>query len=199
MVITTGESNKVTIETTKKETCKYIEENSVQTSQNPYVERITETITQPGTEFVTEIETEMPTEEVTIQQITPEPTFEWCVNYENNGGEWADIDEVDFLYMCRCVETETYQNTFEGKINVASTIINRANYNNTSIYNVVTAPHQFAYGRKKIAEETRLACLYVLTFGVSHDCYYFHSFESPIEFYGTYQFTDNMGHHYYKK
>ena len=137
---------------------------------------------------------------------------EWFIAYKNlinEYSEWVDPPESiydiftdDEIYlMQRCIETETYEQNFESKVNVASVILNRINSEEFSnnVHNVII-PGQFAFGRDKINEDTKLALEYAFMIGDStNGALYFHSNSKTSTFNGaSYMFTDDAGHHFYK-
>lgn len=110
--------------------------------------------------------------------------------------------QQDIALMQRCVETEVHGGDFDSKTNVASVILNRVNdkkerFGNT-ITEVITAKNQFAYSKTNITEETKLAVEFAYMKDTTNNCLWFHSYKKPGKFYGTYQFTDAVGHHFYK-
>lgn len=124
--------------------------------------------------------------------------------------EWVDPPETiydvyteDEIYlMQRCIETETFEQSFDSKVNVANVILNRiedGRFGN-SANEIITSPKQFAFGRKNISEDTKLALEYAYMFEDTTDgALYFHSLSYRPKFSGAnYIFTDNAGHHFYK-
>lgn len=118
--------------------------------------------------------------------------------------EYFTQEEVETIWSC--IETETYQCPFEAKINVVSVILNRVESNRfpNDVVTVITAPNQFATGRKNITSTTKLALEYVLLFGDNTDgCVGFRAklrdgSTPPYNWNGwTRQFTD--GKHYFYK
>ena len=110
--------------------------------------------------------------------------------------------QQEIALMQRCVETEVSGGDFNSKANVASVILNRVNdkkerFGNT-ITEVITAKNQFAYSKTNITEETKLAVEFAYMKDTTNNCLWFHSYKKPGKFYGTYQFTDAVGHHFYK-
>lgn len=110
--------------------------------------------------------------------------------------------ENEIFYMCKCIETETYQCDLESKINVANVIINRIKDNRfpNDAISVITSNNQFAYERSNISESTKIALEYAILFedttggsiGFRSDC-------SPSSWNGwSYVFTDDVGHSFYK-
>lgn len=110
--------------------------------------------------------------------------------------------ENEIFYMCKCIETETYQCDLESKINVANVIINRIKDNRfpNDAISVITDNNQFAYERSNISESTKIALEYAILFedttggsiGFRSDC-------SPSSWNGwSYVFTDDAGHSFYK-
>ena len=112
--------------------------------------------------------------------------------------------EQDILYMQKCVETETYQQAFGSKCNVANVILNRVNHPTKfadTPYEVVTSAHQFVYGRDNITETSILAVEYAFMMeDTTQGALFFHSFEDarPTFCGANYIFTDEGGHHFYK-
>lgn len=130
-------------------------------------------------------------------------------NLINEYAEWIDPPESiydvftdDEIYlMQRCIETETFEQDFDSKVNVASVILNRIESDKFSdnVHNIIV-PVQFAFGRKNISEDTKLALEYAYMFGDTTDgALYFHSLSYRSKFNGAnYIFTDDAGHHFYK-
>jgi spore germination cell wall hydrolase CwlJ-like protein len=109
-------------------------------------------------------------------------------------------EEVQLIF--RVVETETYDQDFISKANVASVVFNRfysGEFGDT-ITEVITADKQFAYGRKCITEDTILAVMFSFEVEDTTDgALYFHSNEKTEEFCGAkYSFSDDAIHHFYK-
>lgn len=125
--------------------------------------------------------------------------------------EWCDFPETiydcyseeEILLIQKVVETETFQCDFMSKVNVANVIFNRViseEFDN-SITEVVTKPNQFAYGRNNISESTILAVEYAfLNEDTTNGSLFFHS-NSKTETFNKaeYVFTDDCGHHFYKR
>ena len=137
---------------------------------------------------------------------------EWFIAYKNlinEYSEWVDPPESiydvysdsDIYLMQRCIETETFEQNFESKVNVASVILNRLNSGEFSNdVNKVIVKGQFAFGRKNISEDTKLALEYAYMIGdTTNGALYFHSLAYRPRFSGAdYIFTDEAGHHFYK-
>ena len=137
---------------------------------------------------------------------------EWFIAYKeliNEYSEWVDPPESiydvytsDEIYlMQRCIETETFEQSFNSKVNVASVILNRIESGEFgSNVNDIITPGQFAYGRKNISEDTILALEYAYMIGdTTSGSLYFHSMSYRPRFSGaSYVFTDDAGHHFYK-
>lgn len=137
---------------------------------------------------------------------------EWFLAYKKIIYEYIElIDPPETIYdyyseeeinlICRVVETETYQCDFESKVNVANVILNRIEdekFGNT-VREVVTSPSQFAYGRKKISEDTVLAVEYAFMMeDTTNGALYFHSNSTKESFCGrTFIFKDSAGHNFY--
>ena len=137
---------------------------------------------------------------------------EWFIAYKNlinEYSEWVDPPESiydvysdDEIYlMQRCIETETFEQDFNSKVNVASVILNRLNSEEFSndVHKVIVKG-QFAFGRKKISEDTKLALEYAYMIGdTTEGALYFHSLAYKPRFNGAdYIFTDEAGHHFYR-
>lgn len=104
--------------------------------------------------------------------------------------------------MCRCIETEVYQAPFDSKVNVASVILNRIkskDFPNNPI-EVITGKNQFCYDRTNITNDTIQALEYAYLFGdTTNGCVAFRSNACPMKWCAwTYQFTDEVGHNFYK-
>lgn len=179
-----------------------------------------------STEDVTEIEEESTEEESTIDpyqerlsayykrceevnQITD--AEEWFDAYLEMAKEYSDIFTVpnlsdtlsdkDIEYFYRMVETETYQQSFSSKARVACVALNRledGRFGHT-LYEVITRkPKQFAYGRTKIDESTKKACMYAYAVkNIALNALYFDSFDTIQTTYDYYLFTDEAGHNFY--
>ena len=114
-----------------------------------------------------------------------------------------DVYTEDEIYlMQRCIETETFEQSFDSKVNVANVILNRIEDRRfgNSVNEIITSPKQFAFGRKDISEDTNLALEYAYMFEDTTDgALYFHSLSYRPKFSGAnYIFTDDAGHHFYK-
>ena len=148
--------------------------------------------------------------QIELENITDKE--EWFIAYKNlinEYSEWVDPPESiydiysnnDIYLMQRCIETETFEQDFESKVNVASVILNRLNSENFSNdVSKVIVKGQFAFGRKHISEDTKLALEYAYMIGDTTDgALYFHSLAYRPRFSGAdYIFTDKAGHHFYK-
>ena len=107
----------------------------------------------------------------------------------------------DITYICRTVETETYQQNIICKANVASTVLSRYEHGEygDSIKEIVTSPNQFVCGRTTITKETRLAVELAFMFKTKYNgSLYFQSAGYMKSFSGA----DYMGydgcHYFYK-
>lgn len=148
--------------------------------------------------------------QVELESITDKE--EWFIAYKNlinEYSEWVDSPESiydvysnsDIYLMQRCIETETFEQDFESKVNVASVILNRLNSEKFSNdVSKVIVKGQFAFGRKKISEDTKLALEYAYMIGdTTEGALYFHSLAYRPRFNGAdYIFTDAAGHHFYR-
>ena len=110
--------------------------------------------------------------------------------------------EEQIAIMQKCIETETYQCSFDAKVNVACVILNRVEHNEypTDPIEIVTEKNQFAYGRNIISEDTILALEYAFMIeDTTNGCIAFRSDSSPETWHSwTKQFTDESGHTFYK-
>ncbi len=138
---------------------------------------------------------------------------EWFIAYKDivfEYAKWIDPPETVFDYftedevrlICQVVETETYQQDFESKVNVAHVVFNRfySGEFGETMTEVITSPYQFAYGREKIEEDTILAVMYAFEVEDTTDgALFFHSGEWTETFCGgDYLFSDDAIHHFYK-
>ena len=149
-----------------------------------------------------------------IAQISAENNLEWFIAYKeifsNYSSEIFDKPETIYDYFTeeeiyliqRAVETECYQAGFDAKCNVASVILNRyySGLFGETIKDIITSPKQFAYGRKKITEDTILAVEYAFEIeDPTNGAIGFHSNKKTKTFNGwEYVMTDQVGHHFYK-
>ena len=137
----------------------------------------------------------------------------WFILYKSTQEEYDDyLDSPESIYdyftdeqivmMQKCIETETYQCSFEAKVNVACVILNRVEHDEypTDPVEIITSKNQFAYSRNNITEDTILALEYAFMIeDTTNGCIAFRSDCSPNEWNGwTKQFTDDSGHTFYK-
>lgn len=138
----------------------------------------------------------------------------WYLEYKNmlnRFNEYLDMPETvydvynnDEIYLIqRTVETETFQCSFDAKVNVASVIFNRLSDEKfgESVNEVITSPKQFAYWRTKISDTTRLAVEYAFEIeDTTGGCIAFRSDVKPTKWgKWEYSFSDNAVHHFYKE
>lgn len=137
---------------------------------------------------------------------------DWYLAYKGFLEDYPEFDRGSSLYdrytdeeiymMQRVIETEVYGCDFDAKANVASVILNRIegdnNFPNDAI-TVCTAPGQFAYSRKQISEDTKLALEYAAEIeDTTNGALYFNSMEPMDSWNGrTRIFTDHVGHSFY--
>lgn len=149
-----------------------------------------------------------------IEYLKKENKEEWFQSYKNLTFEYVEwigmpitvfdaFTEDEIRLICRAVETETYDQDFDSKVNVACVIFNRIESGKfgDTVTEVITNPYQFAYGRKKITESTILAVMYAYEIeDTTNGALFFNSFEEPPEIFNKarYMFTDDCGHHFYK-
>lgn len=141
-----------------------------------------------------------------------EDNEEWFVAYKDlieEYSEWVDPPETIYDYytedeiylMQRCIETETFEQDFDSKVNVASVILNRIESDEfANEVSEIIVKGQFAFGRENISEDTVLALEYAFMIGDTTDgALYFHSNPKTETFNGAeFIFTDTAGHHFYK-
>lgn len=141
-----------------------------------------------------------------------EDKMEWFLAYKNLTYEymkWIELPETvydkysedEIKLIWRVVETETYDQDFESKVNVANVIFNRLKSGEfgETITEIITTPKQFRYGRQKITDDTIYAVMYAYEMpDTTYGALYFHSNEKTDKFNGSpYIFTDKCGHHFY--
>ena len=137
----------------------------------------------------------------------------WFILYKSIQEEYDDyLDSPESIYdyftdeqivmMQKCIETETYQCSFEAKVNVACVILNRVEHDEypTDPVEIITSKNQFAYSRNILTEDTKLALEYAFSIEDTTDgCIAFRSDCSLNKWNGwTKQFTDESGHTFYK-
>ena len=137
----------------------------------------------------------------------------WFILYKSMQEYYADyIDTSETIYdyftdeqitmMQKCVETESYQCSFDAKVNVACVILNRVEHEQfpTDPIEIITGKNQFSYSRNNITEDTILALEYAFMIeDTTNGCIAFRSDCSPNAWNGwTKQFTDESGHTFYK-
>ena len=141
-----------------------------------------------------------------------EDNEEWFIAYKDlieEYSEWVDPPETIYDYytedevylMQRCIETETFEQDFDSKVNVASVILNRIESDEfANEVSEIIVKGQFAFGRENISEDTVLALEYAFMIGDTTDgALYFHSNPRTETFNGAeFIFTDDAGHHFYK-
>lgn len=148
-----------------------------------------------------------------IEPIKDKDKLTWFILYKSMQEKYSDyigVSESVYNYftedqitmMWKCIETETYQCSFNAKVNVACVILNRIEHDifPTDPIEIITSPNQFAYGRNNITEDTKLALEYAFMIEDTTDgCIAFRSDCSPNTWLGlTKQFTDESGHTFYK-
>ena len=115
---------------------------------------------------------------------------------------WDCFSEDEVNLICKVVETETYDQDFMSKVNVANVVLNRyysGDFGET-ITEIITKPYQFAYGRNVITADTIWAVMYAFEMTDTTDgALFFHSNDKTDTFCGaSYIFSDNAVHHFYK-
>ena len=118
---------------------------------------------------------------------------------------YMDFTQEEIYMIQRVVETETYTADIESKMNIVSVVFNRFNHPNKKygkdIIDIITTPNQFAYWRTEISETTIQAVENVYKYGdTTGGCIAYRSDKHPQYWYSwEYQFTDKVGHHFYKE
>lgn len=147
-----------------------------------------------------------------VNKLEIEPNEETYIEYKEfmNSLNTDDLPETIYDYytdkeiemMLQCIETETYDQDFISKVNVANVILNRITNEKFAEepIEVITSPNQFTYHRTEISESTKNALEYAFLFeDTTQGALYFHSNEKTETFNGaTYIFSDDASHHYYK-
>lgn len=184
------------IQTTQKET-----ETSVQTEIVPEPIPIEEI---KQYEFETKLKE--------IEHIKDENTKEWFLAYKDLTYEymkWVELPETvydkysedEIRLIWRVVETETFDQDFDSKVNVANVVFNRLKSGEfgETITEIITTPKQFRYGRQKITDDTIYAVMYAYEMpDTTYGALYFHSNKKTDKFNkADYIFTDDAGHHFY--
>lgn len=189
----------------------YIIEDSIDCSDTKVADKIVEEIQAEEELDIYEIKSqEVLQKQEELKSISDNK--EWFIAYKeliNEYSEWIDPPESiydvytsnEIYLMQRCIETETFEQSFNSKVNVASVILNRIESGEfgDDVNDIIT-PGQFAYGRKNISEDTVLALEYAYMIGdTTNGSLYFHSMSYRPRFSGaSYVFTDDAGHHFYK-
>lgn len=137
---------------------------------------------------------------------------EWFLAYKDLTYEymkWVELPETvydvfnedEIKLIWRVVETETYDQDFDSKVNVANVVFNRLKSGEfgETITEVITKENQFAYGRQKITDDTIYAVMYAYEMpDTTYGALYFHSNKKTDKFNkADYIFTDDAGHHFY--
>lgn len=146
-----------------------------------------------------------------FSKLTEDNMKYWFYGYKIMIESWEDkpesleesFSQEDLNYLYRCVQTETNGADFASQTHVASVIFNRlysGKWGN-SLKGVITAPNQFAYGNINITEQTKEACAFAYEIkDTAQGCLYFHSGAKTETFGGAkWIFSDQIGHHFYKK
>ena len=120
------------------------------------------------TELMTISEVPTTTVQVNIQVIEP------VTEYVPPTVEPVGYNEADAILMAQVINKEASA-TYDGKLAVASVIVNRSNYYGQSITDVVYAPNQFSvvYNLGSYTADDYNAAVQVLTGGSVNNAYYF--------------------------
>jgi hypothetical protein len=107
--------------------------------------------------------------------------------------------DLDYEYLLRMAETETYGADMMSKTHVISVALNRAKKYGQSPYAIITAPNQFAYCNTHISQSSIDALEYVLYNGdTAQGALFFHSGGYSATFCGRpCIFGDDVGHYFY--
>lgn len=147
-----------------------------------------------------------------IEHIKDENTKEWFLAYKDLTYEymkWVELPETvydkysedEIRLIWRVVETETFDQDFDSKVNVANVVFNRLKSGDfgETITEIITTPKQFRYGRQKITDDTIYAVMYAYEMpDTTYGALYFHSNKKTDKFNkADYIFTDDAGHHFY--
>lgn len=158
--------------------------------------------------------------EVVVQEIQEkmeeiesiEDNKEWFLAYKDivfKFAKWIEPPETIFdcftedevRLICRVVETETYQCSFDSKVNVANVLLNRLESGRfgETVEEIITIEGQFVYWREIITEDTILAVMYAYEMeDTTYGALYFHSNEKTDTFCGNeFIFQDEVGHNFY--
>lgn len=141
---------------------------------------------------------------------------EWFLAYKDiifRYAKWVEMPKTiydvfskeEIMIMFRIVETETYDQKFENKCNVASVIFNRIKQIEhtkefgISVMDVLTKENSFSYWRTAITEDTILAVMYAFEIeDTTNGALFFHSNDWTEVFWDRkWIFTDSCGHHFY--
>ena len=134
---------------------------------------LTTTSTTTTSETTTELMTiaEVPTTTVQVNTAPTEPYVEPVTEYV---AEPVGYNEADAVLMAQVINKEASA-SYDGKLAVASVIVNRSNYFGQSITDVVYAPNQFSvvYNLGSYTADDYNAAVQVLTNGSVNNAYYF--------------------------
>lgn len=151
-----------------------------------------------------ELEAEKAENENVIQDSLSSEVSNASIFIDNAYG--IEISNEDFVYLCRCVESETHNRPVKNKANVVSVVLNRVKTGwGSTVKDVITAKNQFAYKRPidDVTVDTVEAIITVLKWGdTTGGALYFHSSKYPVGYFAKYNaeymFTDEVGHSFYK-
>lgn len=212
-----------TVEPTQKQEVVLIKETTIINVETPTVSenpsqlellsnpQETETIIEKEAESTTEVETTINYEEETEEEIMETETefvkVEETTEYEEEyvqheyDGLYERFSEYEINMMCRCIETEVFECSFEQKVNIANVIFNRLKSDEfpNDVVSIITSPKQFAYFRTYINSDTIEALEYAYANGdTTNGTIGFRSDIAPYEWNGWYyQFSDGV-HNFYK-
>ena len=122
------------------------------------------------TSTVETVLTTLPTVQIPTIAVVTEPVYvEPVIQNEPVG-----YNEAEAILMAQVINKEASA-TYDGKLAVASVIVNRSNYYGQSITDVVYAPNQFSvvYNLGSYTEDDYNAAVQVLTGGSVNNAYYF--------------------------
>lgn len=141
-----------------------------------------------------------------------ETKYEWYIAYKEIVEKYSYVlDPPETIYdyytteeihmIQKCVETECFEASFDAKVNVARTILNRVEHEDFSddVIEVITGKNQFVYGRNNITKDTVLAVEYAFEIGSDFEgSLYFHSLDY-METFNNANYIGTDGYHYFYK
>ena len=171
-----------------------------------------------------EIEIKIAEADAKINALDITDKMQWFIQYkqiQEDYSEWIDTNETiydvfssdELQLLFEIVEAEvTGEDHFQSKVNVASVIFNRFEYDTNddfpdTLTEILKDKNQFSsyadvrYKKVTVTDTTKLACEYAWQIGESvNECVYFDSCNgnSWADRNREYVFTDSVGHSFYK-